>query len=215
MCVCVCVCVCVKKKNSAKVKIIFWRSWSDLLFLFPVILFMSVSRPALRLTPCECLCPVDVRWRTSRFCAGPSLWTKRAIANCQDLPLDQKVTTKNISRSVFSSVTPHYTGHRATAKQDLGVQVSAGIHDALMWYRVSKYQVTLSAHCLYRYLKHQVTVLTAICANSPMLLNLWFCRVCRNQPALGSGAFFFLFFPWLSTCYDLIFCCDTNQFNLI
>lgn len=68
-----------------------WMISSDLLCLF--FLLFYASRPALKLTPCECLCLVDVKWRTSQFCVGPSPWTKRSCASFPNL-LNQQVTTK-------------------------------------------------------------------------------------------------------------------------
>lgn len=65
-----------------------------------------MSRPVLRLTPCECLCPADDKWRTSRFCVAPSLWTKRPFASCPNLPQNQQVPARITSLGSSASHRP-------------------------------------------------------------------------------------------------------------
>lgn len=64
-------------------------------------LWICAPRPALRLTPCECLYPGGVRWRTSRSCVGLSPRTRRSPASCQNLRPSQQVTTKPQSRGLL------------------------------------------------------------------------------------------------------------------
>lgn len=164
---------------------------------------MSVSRPALRLTPCECLRRVGVKWRTSRFCVGPSLWTKRAIASCPNLPLNLQVTIKQQLNNFWVVLLSHRTQISYTA----ALRAIQQLPDTKIQYSVQIPGRQEAHHLLFILLKHhtfkhfleKVHILyksnkqIKLCrwsAHMLMVLHLQTsCVYQSNQTALGRRAF--------------------------